>query len=109
MDIWDTLLAVIVSMLAVFGLWCAIKVLGDMIFMPRCLVAAIEIKNQKDAEMLDVLLQHAHSAFFRQRTCRVVVLIDEPLLYGVIGHDGVPSVQTLELLAYFGAEYRVIS
>ncbi len=109
MGILDTLLAVIVSMLAVFGLWCAIKVLGDMVFTPRCLVAAIEIKNEKDAEMLDVLLQQAHSAFFRQKMRRIVVLIDEPLLYGCIGHDGVPDVRTLELLTYFGAEYRVIS
>jgi hypothetical protein len=109
MDILDTLLAVTVSMLAVFGLWCAIKVLGDMIFAPRCLMVAIEIKNEKDAEMLDVLLQQAHSAFFRQKMRRVVVLIDQPLLYGCIGHDGVPSVRVLELLAYYGAEYRVIS
>ena len=108
MDIWDTLLAVIVSMLAVFGLWCAIKVLGDLIFAPRCLMAAIEIKNEKDAEMLDVLLQQAHSAFFCQRIRRIVVLIDAQLLQGCLGTDGVPSEQVLELLAHFGADYRVM-
>lgn len=108
MHILDTLLAVTLSMLAVFGLWCALKLIGETLFSHKCLVAAIEITNEKDAEMLDVLLQQAHSAFFRQRMRRIVVLIDAPLLYGRMGHDGVPSERILELLAYYGAEYRVI-
>ncbi len=108
MNIWDTLLAVTVSMLAVFGLWCAIKLAFETLFSSRCVFAAIELNNRKDAEMLDVLLQQAHSAFFCKGMRRVVVLIDRPLLYGVIGHDGVPSEQILELLAYYGAEYKVI-
>ena len=108
MHIWDILLAITVSMLAVFGLWCALKMIGEMLFSHDCLCVAIEITNEKDAEMLDVLLQQAHSAFFCQRSRRVVVLFDAPLLYGRIGHDGIPSEQLLELLAYYGAEYRVI-
>ena len=108
MNTFDTLLAVMVSMLAVFGMWCALKLLGEIWFSHDCLYVAIEITNEKDAEMLDVLLQQAHSAFFCQRSRRVVVLFDAPLLYGRIGHDGIPSEQLLELLAYYGAEYRVI-
>ena len=108
MDTLDTLLAVIVSMLAVFGLWCAIKLPLEALFSSGRVVAAIELRNEKDAEMLDVLLHEAHSAFFRKGMRRVVVLIDRPLLYGVIGHDGVPSERILELLAYYGAEYKVI-
>ena len=108
MHIWDMLLAITVSMLAVFGLWCTLKMIGEMWFSHDCLCVAIEMKNEKDAEMLDVLLQQAHSAFFRQSRHRIVVLIDAPLLYGRMGHDGVPSEQVLELLAYYGAEYRVI-
>ena len=109
MYILETLLAVTLSMLAVFGLWCALKLIGETLFSHKCLVAAIEITNEKDAEMLDVLLQQAHSAFFCQRSRRIVVLFDTPLLYGRLGHDGVPSEHVLELLAFYGAEYRVIS
>ena len=109
MYILETLLAVTLSLLAVFGLWCALKLIGETLFSHKCLVAAIEITNEKDAEMLDVLLQQAHSAFFCQRSRRIVVLFDAPLLYGRLGHDGVPSEQVLELLAFYGAEYRVIS
>ena len=109
MYILETLLAVTVSMLAVFGLWCALKLIGETLFSHKCLVAAIEMTNEKDAEMLDVLLQQAHSAFFCQRSRRIVVLFDAPLLYGRLGHDGVPSEHVLELLAFYGAEYRVIS
>ena len=109
MYILETLLAVTLSMLAVFGLWCALKLIGETLFSHKCLVAAIEITNEKDAEMLDVLLQQAHSAFFCQRSRRIVVLFNAPLLYGRLGHDGVPSEHVLELLAFYGAEYRVIS
>ena len=109
MYILETLLAVTLSLLAVFGLWCALKLIGETLFSHKCLVAAIEITNEKDAEMLDVLLQQAHSAFFCQRSRRIVVLFDAPLLYGRLGHDGVPSEHVLELLAFYGAEYRVIS
>ena len=108
MEILDTLLAVAVSMLAVFGLWCAIKFPMEALCASGRVVAAIELKNQKDAELLDVLLHEARSAFFRKGMRRIVVLIDAPLLYGVIGTEGVPSEQILELLAYYGAEYRVI-
>ena len=108
MNILDTLLAATVSLLAVFGLWCTIKLLLEMLFSPHCLVVAIELTNEKDAEMLDVLLQQAHSAFFCQRMRRIVVLIDASLLQGSIGTDGVPSEQVIVLLARYGAQYRVM-
>ena len=109
MELFDTLLAVTVSMLAVFGLWCAIKFPIEALFSSGHVMAAIQLKNEKDAEMLDVLLHEAHSAFFRKGMRRIVVLIDQPLLYGVMGTDGVPHEDVLELLAYYGAEYRVIT
>ncbi|MBO5757345.1 MAG: hypothetical protein J6S28_06590 [Clostridia bacterium] len=108
MEIIDTLLALVVSMLAVFGLWCAVKFPMEAFFSSGRVVAAIELKNKEDAELLDVLLHEARSAFFRKGMRRIVVLIHEPLLHGVIGRDGVPNEQILELLAYYGADYRVI-
>jgi hypothetical protein len=108
MEILDTLLAVTVSMLAVFGLWCAIKLPIEAFCSSGRVVAAIELRNQKDAELLDVLLHEARSAFFRKGMRRIVVLIDASLLDGVIGKEGVPDEQILELLAYYGADYRVI-
>ena len=108
MEILDTLLAVTVSMLAVFGLWCAIKLPVDALLSSGRVVAAVWLKNEKDAEMLDVLLHEAHSAFFRKGARRVIVLIDVSLTNGCIGQDGVPFEATLELLARYGAEYRII-
>ena len=109
MDMIYTVLAVTVSLLSVFGLWCAIKFPIEAFFSSGKVVAAVEINNEKDAEMLDVLLHEAHSAFFRKGMRRIVVLIDEQLLYGVMGTDGVPHQDVLELLAYYGAEYRVMT
>lgn len=108
MDILYTLLAVTVSLLTVFGLWCAIKFPVEAWLSSGKVVAAIELHNEKDAEMLDVLLHEAHSAFFRQGNRRTVVLIDRALLQGCLGEDGVPSVATLELLDRYGAVYRVL-
>ena len=88
MDIFYTVLAVTVSLLSVFGLWCAVKFPLEAFFASGQVVAAVELRNEKDAEMLDVLLHEAHSAFFRK---------------------GMPFEKVLELLARYGAEYRIIS
>ena len=108
MDILYTVLAVTVSLLSVVGLWCAIKLPIEAFFSSGKVVAAVVLENEKDAEMLDVLLHEAHSAFFRKGNGRTVVLINKGLLEGVLGTDGVPDDGTLELLARYGAEYRVI-
>ena len=108
MMIFNTLLAVTVSMLTVFGLWCAIKLASEALLVPRCIMTAIEIKDEKDAEMLDVLLQQAHSAFFRQGKGRTVVLISPKLLEGCLGTQGTPGEELLGLLARYGAVYKVI-
>ncbi|MBQ7380239.1 MAG: hypothetical protein IJW70_11255 [Clostridia bacterium] len=109
MDTLYTLLSVAVSLLAVFGLWCAIKFPVEAFFSSGQVVAAIELRNEKDAEMLDVLLHEAHSAFFRKGMRRIIVLIDISLMNGCVGREGVLHESVLELLARYGAEFRIIS
>ena len=57
--------------------WCAVKFPMEALFSSGRVVAAIELRNQKDAELLDVLLHEARSAFFRKGMRRIVVLIDD--------------------------------
>ena len=109
MDILYTVLAVTVSLLSVFGLWCAVKFPIEAFFSSGKVVAAIELTNEKDAEMLDVLLHEAHSAFFRKGMRRIIVLIDVSLVHGCRGTEGIPDEKTLELLARYGADYRIMS
>ena len=109
MDILYTVLAVTVSLLSVFGLWCAVKFPLEAFFSSGQVVAAVELNNENDAEMLDVLLHEAHSAFFRKGMRRIIVLIDVSLMQGCLGKDGVPYEKTLELLARYGADFRIIS
>lgn len=109
MDIFYTVLAVTVSLLSVFGLWCAVKFPIEAFFSSGKVVAAIELTNEKDAEMLDVLLHEAHSAFFRKGMRRIIVLIDVSLVHGCLGTEGIPDEKTLELLARYGADYRIMS
>ena len=108
MDILYTVMAVTVSLLSVLGLWCAVKFPIEAYFSSGKVVAAVELNNEKDAEMLDVLLHEAHSAFFRKGNRRTVVLIRRDLLQSVLGEDGDVSMETLELLARYGADYRII-
>ena len=109
MELFYPVLAVTVSLLSVFGLWCAIKFPIEAFFSSGKVVAAVEINNEKDAEMLDVLLHEAHSAFFRKGMRRIIVLIDVSLVYGCLGTEGIPDEKTLELLARYGADYRIMS
>lgn len=109
MELFYPVFAVTVSLLSVFGLWCAIKFPIEAFFSSGKVVAAVEINNEKDAEMLDVLLHEAHSAFFRKGMRRVIVLIDVSLMQGCLGKDGVLYEKTLELLARYGADFRIIS
>ena len=109
MDNLYTVLAVTASLLSVFGLWCAVKFPIEAFFSSGKVVAAIELTNEKDAEMLDVLLHEAHSAFFRKGMRRIIVLIDVSLVYGCLGTQGIPNEKTLELLARYGADYRILS
>lgn len=109
MELFYPVFAVTVSLLSVFGLWCAIKFPIEAFFSSGKVVAAVEINNEKDAEMLDVLLHEAHSAFFRKGMRRVIVLIDVSLMQDCLGKDGVLYEKTLELLARYGADFRIIS
>ena len=53
-------------------------------------------------------MHEAHSAFFRKGMRCIIVLIDVSLMDGCVGCDGVPHERVLELLARYGAEYRII-
>ena len=50
------LIEVGVAMLAAFGFICAAKMLLELFLMPQQISVAIEIRDEKDADMLDMLL-----------------------------------------------------
>ena len=93
---------------AVFGLWCVIRMAAEIFFSPQQIAIAVEIRNEEDAEMLDVLLHEAGSAFLRKGKARLVVLLSSELMEGTVGEgeDLYPEYQ--ELLDLYDADCYLI-
>ena len=106
--LWELILQVAVALFAVFGFYCALRLFADLFFASEQIVVAVEIRDQKDAEMLDVLLHEAWSAFFRKRHGRLVVLLSYELMDGRVGVGEVLFPAYLEILERWGAECYLI-
>ncbi|MBQ8431965.1 MAG: hypothetical protein IJX28_03680 [Clostridia bacterium] len=107
--IFHLILEVAVAMFAAFGFYCALRAMLDLLFAPKQITVAIEVQDKEDAEMLDVLLHEASSAFFRQgRRARIRVLISAALLDGVVGEDGALYEKYLDWLQMYGATWHAV-
>ena len=93
---------------AVFGFCCAVWLACDWLFSSKRISVAVEIKNEKDADMLDMLLHEARSAFFKKQSVRPVVLVASELMNGVMGMGDELYERYAEVLDRFGAECYVI-
>ena len=98
----------LILLFSTFGFCCALRMLTDWIFASRQICVAIEITEKKDADMLDVLLHEAGSAFLRKGKARLVVLLSSELMEGIVGEgeDLYPEYQ--ELLDLYDAECYLI-
>ena len=93
---------------AVFGLWCVLRMVAEILFSPDQIAVAVQIQTEEDAEMLDMLLHEARSAFLRKGKARLVVLLASELMDGTLGEgeDLYPEYQ--ELIDLYGAECYLI-
>ena len=99
---------VILALFAVFGFFCAVRIFAERIWIPEQLVVAIEILDLEDAEMLDMLLHEAVSAFSRRRAMRVVILLSASLMDGRVGEGDELLPEYRALLERYGAECYLI-
>lgn len=106
--IWDLILNVSTALFAVFGFACALRALAEWFFAPPNLTMAVEVRNKEDADMLDMLLHEARSAFLRKGRRRLVVLISTDLMNGIVGHGDLLFSEYEDLLARYGAESYLI-
>jgi len=99
---------VVLSVFAAFGFCCALRLFAEWMWSPEQLAIAIEILDEEDAEMLDMLLHEAFSAFSRHRGMRVTVLLSASLMDGRvgIGEELLPDYR--ELLDHYGADCYLI-
>ena len=99
---------VVLSLFAVFGFCCAVRIFAERIWTPEQLVVAIEILDLEDAEMLDMLLHEAGSAFLRKGRVRLVVLLSTALMDGTVGFGDELLEEYEALLDRYGAECYLI-
>ncbi len=100
---------VVLSLFAVFGFFCAVRIFAERIWTPEQLVVAIEILDLEDAEMLDMLLHEAVSAFSHRRGMRVVILLSACLMDGRVGEGDELLPEYRALVDRYGADCYLIS
>lgn len=105
--LWNVLLEASAAMFAVFGFYCALRMAADLFWNPKQIAIAVEVRNTKDAEMLDVLLHEAYSAFFRKGR-RIIVLLSSDLMNGTVGTDEDLFERYSDLMQSYGAECYLI-
>ena len=101
------ILEVAAAMFAVFGFYCALRGLVDLLFAPKQIGISITVQEKKDAEMLDVLLHQASSAFFRQSRGGIRVWISAGLMDGTVGEGGELYEKYRDWLHMYGAEWCI--
>lgn len=69
----------VAAIFAVFGLYCAIRILAQKIFGSDRIIWAVEFKNKKDAENAEMLIRESMGVFLYTRSCRVAALVDRSL------------------------------
>lgn len=97
-----------VAIFAVFGFYCALRWVADLLFLPKQPALAIEIREKEDADMLNVLLHEAYSAFLHRRQVRIVVLISSALMNGVLGEGEELYDSYAALLERYGADCYLV-
>ena len=102
------LLEVGVAMFAAYGIYCALKVVAELLFPTRQIAVAVEVRTEADAKNLDVLLYEARMAFWRRGGRRTVVLLSADLMDGRVGHGDELLDEYDEILERYGAECYLI-
>ena len=99
-----------IACLTVFGFCCLLQLLFDCFYAAKHFYITVEIREERDADMLDMLLHEARSAFFRKRRMKTLVLISSHLFEKeIVGtRDGVLYDPYADLLEEYAAECYIM-
>ena len=98
-----------VACLALYGFYSLILTVSErVIASPFCV--AVAVKDERDADLLDMLLHEAASAFFQRKGMQIVILFSAHLFEnGTVGSpDGELYESFSELVEQYGAECYMI-
>lgn len=96
---------IFLAAMAVFGLWCALRLMAQMLLSSRCIGTVIEVFDARTAAELPSLLEEARRAPFRQRRMPIVVLYSAELCFAY----GEPSEAERELITRHGATWYIVN
>ncbi len=101
---------VVLAAFAVIGFCCLIHAVLDGRACSGRLGITVTVRDEKDADMLDMLLHEADSAFFRIRGMKTVVLVSASLFERekIGSTDGVLHDRYAELLEAYAAECYIM-
>ena len=104
------ILQIMIAFFSVFGFCSALQTVLDIVFTSKHYWITVKVRDEKDADMLDMLLHEAASAFFKKRGTRTVVLISSSLFQnGTVGSaDGILYDRYAELIEEYEAECYVM-
>ena len=97
-----------VALFAVFGFYCAARMLCELGLASSQIAVAVEVREEADAQALDMLLHEARAAFLRRGHARLVVLVSSDLMRGCMGEGEVLFSLYEDLLDEYGAECYLI-
>lgn len=102
------ILEVILAAFAVIGFYCALKMIGELIFPYDYLDVAVRIYDEEQIARLDMILDVAASKSSRRRGEGIVVLISSHLMTGAMGYGEVLRPELEALLRSYGADCFVV-
>ncbi len=76
---FEVFLEIVLVSFAVFGLFSLVILIGEVCFGSEDLVLALRVKDQHVAEMLECYVREAKGSWFRRRSRRLLVIIDQSL------------------------------
>lgn len=106
--LWKEILAASIAMFSVFGVYCALRTLVEWLSASERVAVAVEVRTKQDADVLDMLLHEARSAFLRRGHARIVVLVSTDLMDGTLGEGEELLDDYIDLLSRYGAECYLI-
>lgn len=101
-------LHIAVALFAVFGFFCAVSAFLELLFASDRITAAVEVRERRDVDELDMLLAEARGAFLRKGKTRLVVLLSTDLMDGTVGEGDELHDEYADLLDRYGAECYLI-
>ncbi|MBE6575938.1 MAG: hypothetical protein E7654_06695 [Ruminococcaceae bacterium] len=73
---WRIVFEVVAAMLAVWGLYCALRALGELFFVPRAYAVAVHLREGETAASLSSRIIEARLALSGSAEQRVLLLCD---------------------------------